>query len=263
MDLRQVPELARVQATLTGLPACITGSLVSACTYDKTIEDKMDVDVFCFTEQALISTTGSLVDRGYHFDDRFERVWSRWLGHGLRGWHTNSMKLLDPYTNRDINLVYKLVNGVPANSLAGVLESFDFGLLAQGYDLSTGTFRDMRGYLFPGMDLDGPLPFMPNKRSDWSNGFISQYSGLRESGRYAKYVNYGYDMSLIKDDMLTGYALISRFMRDRGDPEKIQLAEIYERIAELIADDDIDQLMKAGLLIPNLDQLDQILEALE
>jgi len=128
VDLRQVPELARVQATLTGLPACITGSLVSACTYDKTIEDKMDVDVFCFTEQALISTTGSLVDRGYLFDDRFERVWSRWLSHGLRGWHTNSMKLLDPYTNRDINLVYKLVNGVPANSLAGVLESFDFGL---------------------------------------------------------------------------------------------------------------------------------------
>lgn len=263
MDLRQVPELARVQATLTGLPACIAGSLVSACTYDKTIEDKMDVDVFCFTEQTLISTTGSLVDQGYHFDDRFERVWSRWLSHGLRGWHTNSMKLLDPYTNRDINLVYKLVNGVPANSLAGVLESFDFGLLAQGYDLSTGTFRDMRGYLFPGMDLDGPLPFMPNKRSDWSNGFISQYNGLRESGRYAKYVNYGYDMSLIKDDMLTGYALIARFMRDRGDPEKVQLAEIYERIAELIVDDDIDQLMKAGLLIPNLDQLDQILEALE
>ena len=60
-----------------------------------------------------------------------------------------------------------------------------------------------------------------------------------------------------------GVALIARFMRDRGDAEKVQLAEIYERIAELIADDDIDQLMKAGLLIPNLDQLDQILEALE
>ena len=104
---------------------------------------------------------------------------------------------------------------------------------------------------------------MPNKQNDWANGFISQYNGLRESGRYAKYVNYGYDMSIIKDDMLTGYALIARFMRDRGDPEKIQLAEIYERIAELIADDDIDQLMKAGSLIPTLDQLDQILEALE
>ena len=76
-------------------------------------------------------------------------------------------------------------------------------------------------------------------------------------------MNYGYDISLIKDDMLTGYALIARFMRDRGDAEKVRLAEIYERIAELIVDDDIDQLMKAGLLIPNLDQLDQILEALE
>ena len=86
------------------------------------------------------------------------------------------MKLLDPYTNRAINLVYKLVNGVPANSLAGVLESFDFGLLAQGYDLSTGTFRDMRGYLFPGLDLDG----RSRSSRTWRN---ARAHGVRCTGR--------------------------------------------------------------------------------
>ena len=52
-------------------------------------------------------------------------------------------------------------------------------------------------------------------------------------------------------------------MRDRGDAEKIQLAEIYESIATLMEDDDIDKLRAAGREILFEDDLDRVMQALE
>jgi hypothetical protein len=163
----------------------------------------------------------------------------------------------------DYNLVYKLMGKKPVNSLAQVIESFDFGLLATGYDLETNTFRDMRSYLFPDMDKRGPLPLMPNKREQWRKGLISQYNGLRECGRYAKYHNYGYDMTLVKDDLVTGYMEAAMYFSMHFDADKQQLGKIYDAIAQHIQFDNIDQLIEAYKLLDFKDSLDEIMEALE
>ena len=254
--------IEQVKVPLATLPACIAGSVVAARAYDRPLRDNSDIDVFCYTEQALISGVQRLLLAGFTLDDRFSRVWDRWLKFGLRGWHTNSLKLHSP-AGLETNLVYKLAGGHPMNTLASVLESFDFGLLGMGFDLPTMQWRDMRSYLFPSYDLDGPLPLMPGKRDAWRNGFISQYNGLREPGRYAKYIHYGHDLSLVKDDLVTGYWQIARFLRERGDTDRVKLAEIYEVIALKIETDQLDELLAAGNVLPYLDQLDQILEALE
>ncbi len=253
--------ISDVLSLLRGKPVYLAGSLVAEDTYGLS-NAHHDVDIFCPTSQVLVSTGQYLLDQGFKLDDRFERVWHRWLRYGFKTWHTNSLRLHSPQ-GVEFNLVYKLTDGHPTTSLGQVLESFDFGLLATGYDVEDGTFRDMRGYLFPGLDLDGPLPMMPNKRDNWRNGFISQYNGLREAGRYAKYHGYGYDLSLVKDDLVTGYLSASSYMATTFDPEKQMLGKIYEAIGLHIEFDNIHELTEAGKKIDYKDSLDQIYEALE
>lgn len=253
--------IADVRALLTGEPVYLAGSLVAEETYGKT-NAHSDVDLWCPTPQVLIAVGQKLLDRGYTFDDRFDRVWVRWLRYGFKTWHTNSLRLHAP-NGMETNLIYKLTDGHPTTSLGQVLESFDFGLLATGYDLEYDTYRDMRPYLFPGFDIDGPLPMMPNKRMNWRNGFISQYNGLRESGRYAKYHEYGYDLSLVKDDLVTGYMAAASYLTTHFDSEKQQLGRIYEAIAMKIDDDEIEELKLACKQIDFKDSLDVIMEALE
>ena len=256
--------IAAVAAPLAGLPACIAGSSVAALVYDKPLGDDADIDVFCYTEEALIAAMTILrAHPNYSLNERFERVYARWLKFGLKNWHTNSIKF-DHTHGFQVNLVYKLTGGHPNNSLSSVIESFDFGLLGAGFDLSLDTkLRDLRPFLFPGANLNGPLPLMPNKQEAWRNGFISQYNGLREAGRYAKYYLYGYDLSLIKPVLIEGYELAVRYLRDRGDDDKSKLADIYEAIANKIHLDEAEELAEANALILTLDSLDMILDALE
>ena len=253
--------IADVLALLKGEPVYLAGSLVAEETYGKS-DSHHDVDLFCPTDQVLISVGQKLLCNGYKFDDRFDRVWARWLRYGFKKWHTNSLRLLSP-AGVETNLVYKLVDGHPTTSLSQVIESFDFGLLAVGYDVEWNQRRDLRSYLFPGMDPDGPLPMMPNKRTNWRNGFISQYNGLREVGRYAKYHGYGYDLSLVKDDLVTGYYSAAAYMMSTFDEEKQKLGEIYNTIAIKMEDDEIDELAAAFQVLDFKDSLDQIMEALE
>jgi hypothetical protein len=253
--------IADVRSLLAGEPVYLAGSLVAEETYGKT-NAHSDVDLFCPTDQVLIAVGQKLLCNGYKLDDRYDRVWQRWLRYGFKKWHTNSLRLMSP-TGVETNLVYKLTDGHPTTSLGQVIESFDFGLLATGYDLEHDRFMDMRGYLFPGMDPDGALPMMPNKRSNWRNGFISQYNGLREAGRYAKYHGYGYDLTLVKDDLVTGYLSAASYMTGHFDTEKQQLGRIYEAIGFKIEDDEITELAEASKLIDYKDSLDVIMEALE
>lgn len=253
--------IADVRTLLAGEPVFLTGSLVAEEAYGKS-NAHSDVDLFCPTSQVLISVGQKMLDHGYTFGDRFDRVWARWLRYGFKTWHTNSLRLMSP-AGVETNLVYKLADGHPTTSLAQVIESFDFGLLAVGYDLESDTYRDMRGYLFPGMDPDGPLPLMPNKRASWRNGFISQYNGLRECGRYAKYHEYGYDLSLVKDDLVTGYWAASSYMSTHFDADKQMLGKIYEAIALHVEADNIHELGVAAKQIDYKDSLDVIMEALE
>ena len=253
--------IADVRSLLAGDPVFLAGSLVAEHAYGMS-NAHSDTDLFCPTGQVLIATAQKLLDNGYKLDDRFDRVWVRWLKYGFKTWHTNSLRLHSP-SGVETNLVFKLTDGHPTTSLGQVLESFDFGLLGVGYDLESDTYRDMRSYLFPGMDADGPLPMMPSKREAWRNGFISQYNGLRECGRYAKYHQYGYDMALVKDDLMTGYDMAALYFSTHFDKEKQQLGNIYDAIARHIEADNIDQLAVASKQIDYKDSLDSIMEALE
>lgn len=253
--------IADVRSLLSGDPVFLAGSLVAEEAYGKS-NAHSDVDLFCPNEHVFIATGQKLLDNGYVFDERMDRVWHRWLRYGFKTWHTNSLRINSPVGTKT-NLVYKLVDGHKTTSLSQVLESFDFGLLGMGYDLESNSYRDMRSYLFPGQDPDGALPMMPAKRDNWRNGFISQYNGLREAGRYAKYHGYGYDLTKVRDDLVEGYTAASVYLADRFEPEKQQLGKIYGVIGQHIEFDNIDQLTKASKEIDYNDSLDVIMEALE
>lgn len=251
--------IAEVQQMFTGLPVFLAGSLVASDEYG--IDSFADADVWCPTAEMLIAAGQHALDSGCELDDRFSRVWARWLNYGLN-WHTNSLKLHTP-TDTELNLIYKLNGKKPVNTLAQVLESFDFGLLGVGYNLETNERRDLRPYLFPGFDLDGPLPMMPEKRMNWRAGFISRYNGLREAGRYAKYADRGFDMSLVKDDLVHGYKMAEQYLASTEDDDKLQLAQIYAAIAAHIYADNVDELKAANSILLYSDSLDDIMEALE
>jgi hypothetical protein len=253
--------IADVRSLLQGEPVFLAGSLCAEEAYGLS-DAHCDVDLFVPTSQVLIAVGQRMLCEGFKFGPRFDRVWARWQRYGFKSWHTNSLKLMSPQ-GVEYNLVYKLTEGHAATSLAEVLESFDFGLLGVGYDLESDTRRDMRSYLFPGMDPDGPLPMMPNKRANWRQGFISQYNGLREAGRYAKYSTYGYDMSLVKDDLVTGYWMAATYLATTFDDEKKMLGKIYEAIADHIDADNIDELQEWAKKLEYKDPLDVIMEALE
>jgi hypothetical protein len=252
-----------IKSRLKGDPVFLCGSLVAEDEYNL-IGAHSDVDLFCPTGNVLVAVAQKLIGQGYTLDDRMERTWFRWLRYGFKTWHTNSLRLMSP-GGTETNLVYKLTEGHATTSLAQVLESFDFGLLGVGYDVESGVRRDLRPYLFPSV-LDpvvDPLPMMPNKRENWRNGFISHYNGLREFGRYAKYHDYGYDMSLVKDDLATGYREASLYLLDHFDADKQMQGKIYETIAIKIERDEINELHLAAKKIDFKDSLDSIMEALE
>jgi hypothetical protein len=220
------------------------------------------VDIFVPTEGLLFTTIKSLLMQGAVPIENFDRIWHRWQRYGLRRWHTNSMRV-ETSSGIEVNVVYKLTDGHPTTSLSQVLESFDFGLLATGWDVESGMYRDLRPFLFPGYDIDGPLPLMPNKRDNWRQGFISQYNGLREGMRYLKYWDYGYDMSLVKDDLVAGYQQVALYHLSTFDPEKHALAELYQRIAEAIASDDTPELTGLYKVMDFNSPISEILERLE
>lgn len=255
--------IKEVGSPLLGLPVFIAGSLVAEETYGLAGAHD-DADIFCASEQALFVGVTKLLGAGFTFDQKFERVWQRWIRNGLRGWHTNSIKLHSS-SGIEVNMVFKTIGKKPTSTLSQVLESFDFGLLATGYDLERGTFmkRDMRDYLFPGYTLTGPLPLMPSKRQEWLSGFISSYNGMREPGRYAKYTKYGYDMSLVKDDLVTGYEAAALYYTKKGDEDALLMSDIYMKLADHIRFDHIDELKAANGTLLTSDALDDIMKALE
>lgn len=251
-----------VSQIVAKLPVYIAGSAAAsampgapnAYAYD-------DIDLWFPSPLALVAGAERLKAAGFVVEDRHARVYERWMKQGMsRKWHTHSLKL----TNAQgiiANCVFKSVDGHPATSAAQVIESFDFGLLGVAYDCELMDWRDMRDYLFPGMSKTGPLPLLPLRRELWVGGFISQYQGLREVGRYVKYLDYGWDLSLIKDDLVTGYLAASRFHEKRETGSTI--GKIFETIGLEIDADKIDSLREASKEILFMDDLDKIMEALD
>lgn len=258
--LSPIEAISETAGTLHKQPVFIAGSVVAAEAHGLT--DYSDVDVFTPTQQVLVSAVQIMLDNGYVMDERFARTWFRWLRYGMKGWHTNSIKL-ESKTGVQVNVVFKLTEGHATTSLSQVLESFDFGLLGVGLEVESNTLRDLRPYLFPKYGMDEALPMMPNKRENWRLGFISQYNGLREAGRYAKYHSYGYDMSAVKDDLVTGYEQGSIYYLNHFDEDKRLLGEIYLKLADSIRNDRIVELSESYKMLNFTDSLDKIFEGLE
>lgn len=244
---------------LAGIPAAIAGSVMAAQYYGK--DEFSDVDVFCYTPEAIILAAERLRVGGAVIWPRHERMLRRWHKYELGNWHTNSIKFhLDDI---EINLIYKTIGRHPVRSSAQVIESFDFGLLHMAYDLDLGAYRSMCDYFFPGADPRGALPMLPDRREQWQTGFVSQYVGMRQFGRYAKYAKRGYDLSLVKPDLITGYELATEYHLGRGGDESMAYAQVFESVRDSIEDDRYDDLIAAAAAAVNQDSLDTIMESLE
>lgn len=255
-------------STLNGAHACIAGSAVTAQEYGL-VHSYDDIDIFAYGNSSLISIANTLLERGFCFGSDNERMkWDRWLAWDLNiGWRTNSVKLvgridqsIEPY---EVNVVYKTFEKQPVKRLSLVLESFDFGHLATGYELRTGEWRDMRPFFFPGASNYISLPLLPDRQDRWVNGLITQYTGIRQAGRAVKYMGYGYDLSNVIPMLISGYRIAAAHHADHFDPEKVTLGEIYDRLADHLEDGDHDKIREADALLPQWRDVDAILERLD
>lgn len=255
-------QIADVLQLLKGEPAVLVGSLVAAEAYG--IDKAHDLDIFTPSGEALMALTQRLLTLNYQFAPKFERTWQRWREYGMGRWHTNSMRLISP-KGVETNLVYKTVGRSPLTHVSDVVNSFDFGLLAMGYDLRDGAFEDHRAALFQGRGFDpaGPLPMLPRKRESWVRGYFSKYNGLREAGRYAKYHRYGYDMSQVKDDLVTGYYEAHAHWSNLFEQEEQELGKIYGIIAQQLDADEIDEILDADKVLDYNDPVAKILASME
>lgn len=268
MNNTGIPAPSAVQKVLydaAGLPVYLTGSSVSAIVYDKPFA-YTDVDLFAPSDVAYAAAIATLLNKGYAIeDDKFTKSWKRQLKIGVGKWHTNSMKLLDQHTGTEVNVVYKKVDGHQTTRLSQVLESFDFGLLAVGYEVENGKFYDMRSYFFgPGAHQRDALPLLPYREDHLSQGFMSQFIMLRTAGRYARYAHqYGYDLTLVKPVLVDGYRNYSSYKLDRTKDEDQTLGQIASAIAQHIEFDEFDELLKFEGDLPKADSIDEILASLE
>ena len=221
-----------------------------------------DVDLFVGSENEWIRSIQYLVDHGFTFGERQEMLLYRVLHYGTKGWHTNSMHLVSP-EGLDVNLIYKTIGRHPTNSLSQVLETFDFGLLAMGWETEDGTFRDARSYQFPGLDAEGPLPLLPWRAEAFRQGHFREHQGLRSFGRAVRYFSdYGYDGSAVIPDLVLGYHAAADYYENRMEQEKIQLGNIYRSVAFHLDDQDWDKLREASDLLPRMNTMDEIYELL-
>lgn len=255
-------QIADVLQLLKGEPAVLVGSLVAAEAYG--INAAHDLDMFCPSSEALHSIAQRLMNSSYTLDPKFVRTWQRWREYSVGRWHTNSLRLMSP-SGVETNLVYKKVGGHPLTHVSDVVNSFDFGLLAMGYDLRDGAFEDHRSALFAGRGFNphGALPMMPRKRASWVQGFFSKYNGLREAGRYAKYHAYGYDMSAVKQDLVVGYYEAEAHWLSMFEPDDQALGRIYGHIANLVEHDKIDEMLEADKELDYNNPVAAILATLE
>lgn len=248
-----------------GLQLFLAGSSAAAVAYDKP-HAYTDIDLFVPNEGMYFVGIERLLNRGYHIEsDRFEKMWRRHMEYGFNAWHTNSMKLIDDSMGTEVNVIYKRVDGHETTRLSQVLESFDFGLLGVGYETETGTIADMRSYFFgPGADDGRPLPMLPYRQSTVGLGYMSQHLMLRTPGRYARYaMSYGYDLSLVKPTLVSGYLGYASYKLNRSKPDDILLGQIAQSLAKHIEDNDYAELAKFERDLPVADGLDQIMASLE
>lgn len=267
MNSTGIPAIVAVEKVLrdtAGLPAFLAGSSAAAVAHDKQ-HAYTDVDLFVPNPGCYFTLVQHLLNNGYHIEgDRFLKMWRRHLSYGFNQWHTNSMKLLDDSTGTEVNVIYKRVDGHETTRLSQVIESFDFGLLGVGYETETGKYRDMRGYLFPDATDLAVLPMMEYRSDTVGKGYMSQHIMLRTPGRYARYASsYGYDLSLVKPTLVSGYLGFADYKLNRTKPEDQTLGKIASAIAFHLDNDNMSELIQFEADLPKADGLDDIMESLE
>lgn len=263
--IRAEDAVQQVLGETKGLIAFLTGSAVAAIEYDKQ-HSYHDVDLFVPNQGMYFALVQRLLDLNYEpGSERFALTWDRHKRYGFKSWHTNSMRLVDPVSGLEVNVIYKRVDGHETTRLSQVLESFDFGLLGVGYETETGRRHDMRTYFFgPGADDGRPLPMLPYRQESTSKGFMSQHVMLRTAGRYARYAHtYGYDLSLVKPTLVQGYQNYSLYKSDRSKDDDLVLGQIAAALAGHIQRDEFEALLQFEKDLPLADGVDSILASLE
>lgn len=261
--------IAEVFAPLWGEPVFGVGSAIVEAFYRKRGKAPgawKDVDLFTPSTGVFISAVQILIDSGctVDTDNDHDLVWYRYKHYGMKDWGNYSIKL---HTRSDIqvNVVHKIHNGHATTTLHEALGSFDMGLLGLGWDLRLRTFHDLRGYWFGDRyDLDGStFPGVPERMDVWKKGEFSQHTGLRQGYRYADYtVNKGYDLHLMTPDLIEGYENKAARLAGRKKADKVLLSEIYARTAQLLKQDQLQELLDSYKLLEFDNPLDEILEAL-
>lgn len=241
---------------------CIAGSLPAAVWYGKP-QAWGDVDVFAYNSFELVRTTESLLHRGWELSTEKDHAnWRRWMRFGVNPRFNNTIHLNNG--EWDINITGKTFEGYPVRSLVQTLETFDFGLLALGYDMRRGTFTDQRLAWFPGENWY-QLPMLEERHARWSDGLLVPYTGIRQAGRYHKYAHrYGYDLSLVKPALVQGYEIAAAYAASKDWSDKDQkLAVIYSRLAEAVSTDDWTELAEVDNSLPLHNDLDDLLRRLD
>ena len=236
-DLAVVEVLSHLQ----GRPGFLVGSAVAAQTYDMP-HAYSDVDVFFPHPNALMAAGQFMLDHGAVLDEQDQRKWNRWLLIGMGDWQTNSIRM-ELLSGIEVNLVYKVVGKKPLTSLMQVLESFDFGYVAMGYDLERGTFHDGREFWFGKGYNPRRMGFLPHREWQWLNATIGRFTGTRQPQRWAKFADRGHDMHPSQDVLARGLRITAAHYQGKDDPEYRTYAPLYVAIADMVEDYDIAGLM--------------------
>lgn len=245
-----------------GLNASLAGSAVSAMHYDKP-DAWGDIDLFAHNQFELVRMIEFALNNGWDLaTEKDAKTWNRWMRFGISNYRTNTLHLSNGHW--DVNMTYKTYEGRPVASLSQVLETFDWGLLAMGYDLKSGRFFDFRPTYFPDHDWDR-LPMMDERMARWSQGLIVPYTGIRQAGRYHKYHHvYGYDLGAVKDVLVQGYRIAGEYhLNNAFDREKQTLGEIFVRLGEAVQADDWATLAEADTAMPIHRELDEFLNRID
>ena len=90
-------------------------------------------------------------------------------------------------------------------------------------------------------------------------GFMSQYQALRAPVRYVKYHAYGFDMSLVREDLTTAYTNAAFYLTQHHDEDRQKMGQICARLAVCFDTNALTEMEEAVKLIPSMDSLDEIL----
>lgn len=253
-------QIDTVLALFKGMPMSLVGSAVAAKAHGRA--DAHDIDVFVPSQQMFIAAVQRALDTGWHFQGRTPRQWAVILRTGFSNkFNVQTLRLFND-DEIELNVSLRREYGNYLQDLSQVLEAFDFGLLAVGYNLEHVTYHDMRSYLFPGLDVNGPLPFTPKRLFALSNGYLSSYAMYRQVDRLIKYTGYGYDMSACTQTVVNALRLMAQDALDSNAEDAPANAVIFPMLADRIEAGQLDEIKSAMLAIKDQDPLTEILDRL-